>query len=127
MVLETMHHLENDLGGTDNLSTAQRMLIQDVAIDTLLLQGLQARLDIAPIRKGKIHPVYTLRAQLIAQRREHLKLLGLKRVSKEVNLKDYLTEKYGEQDSNSRSNVHVDKPAQEVPASVPVEEKDSDA
>jgi hypothetical protein len=122
-----MHHLENDLGGTDNLSTAQRMLIQDVAIDTLLLQGLQARLDIAPIRRGKIHPVYTLRSQLIAQRREHLKLLGLKRVSKEISLSDYLSEKYGEQDSDkSRSRVHVTKPAPDSPASLPVEEKDSD-
>lgn len=40
----------------------------------------------APIRKGKIHPVYTLRAQLIAQRREHLKLLGHKRVSREMDV-----------------------------------------
>ena len=64
MVLETARQLEADLGG--DLSTAQRMLVQDVAIDTLLLQALNARLDVAPIRKGKIHPVYTLRAQLIS-------------------------------------------------------------
>ena len=37
--------------------TAQKMLIQDVAIDTLLLLALQARLDVAPIRKGRINPV----------------------------------------------------------------------
>ena len=123
MVIATMHNLESDLGGADNLSTAQRMLIQDVAIDTLLLQALQARLDVAPIRKGKIHPVYTLRAQLIAQRREHLKLLGLKRISKEISLSDYVSEKYGEHDGKSRSNLHANKTA----AIVPVEQKDSDA
>jgi len=70
MVVETASQLTADLGG--DVSTAQKMLIQDVAIDTLLLQALQARLDVAPIRKGRIHPVYTLRAQLIAQRREAL-------------------------------------------------------
>ena len=78
MVVETANQLTADLGG--DVSTAQKMLIQDVAIDTLLLQALQARLDVVPIRKGRIHPVYTLRAQLIAQRREHLKLLGIHRV-----------------------------------------------
>ena len=35
------------------------------------LQALNARLDVPQLRKGK-------HAQLIAQRREHLKLLGLK-------------------------------------------------
>jgi hypothetical protein len=40
-----------------------------------------------------------------------LKTLGLKCVSKEMSLSDYLSEKYGEQDSNKgRSNVHVNKP-----------------
>jgi hypothetical protein len=68
--------------------TAQKMLIQDVAIDTLLLQALQARLDVASIRKGKIHPVYTLRAQLVAQRRETLRLLGLKRISRTLTLQE---------------------------------------
>jgi len=67
------------------------MLVQDVAIDTLLLQALQARLDVAPIRKGKIHPVYTLRSQLISQRREHLKLLGIHRVAKTASLTEILS------------------------------------
>src|SRR5262245_9563717 len=37
MVVETVRQLETDLGG--DLSTAQRMLVRDVAIDTLLLQA----------------------------------------------------------------------------------------
>ncbi len=90
MVVETANQLTADLGG--DVSTAQKMLIQDVAIDTLLLQALQARLDVVPIRKGRIHPVYTLRAQLIAQRRDHLKLLGIKRVTKTLSLQEILAE-----------------------------------
>jgi hypothetical protein len=69
-----------------------------VAIDTLLLQALQARLDVAPIRKCKIHPVYTLRAQLVAQRRETLKLLGLKRISKQITLQEILSQQDDEPD-----------------------------
>jgi hypothetical protein len=100
MVIETAQQLEADLGG--DLSTAQKMLVQDVAIDTLLLQALQARLDVAPIRKGKIHPVYILRAQLIAQRRESLKLLGLKRVSKQVSITDLLNGSTEQPESDTR-------------------------
>ena len=90
MVVETMRQLEEDLGG--DISTAQKILVQDVAIDTLLLRALQARLDVAPIRKGKIHPVYTLRSQLISQRREHLKLLGIHRVAKVASLTEILSQ-----------------------------------
>lgn len=38
----------------------------------------------------KAHPVYQLRSQLIAQRREHLKLLGLKRINKPLTVNDLL-------------------------------------
>jgi hypothetical protein len=40
----------------------------------------------------KAHPVYQLRSQLIAQRREHLKLLGLKRVVKTLSLQEILSQ-----------------------------------
>src|SRR5215471_7609693 len=90
MLTETEQQLEVDLGG--DLSTAQRMLVEDVALDTLLLRGLNKKIvDVMPVRKGKSHPVYQLRAQLIAQRREHLKLLGLKRVVKSLTLTEILT------------------------------------
>ena len=60
---------------------AERMLVADVALDTLLLQALNNEVNSAkPVIEGKNglqgHPVYQLRSQLIAQRREHLKLLG---------------------------------------------------
>jgi hypothetical protein len=93
MVLETVRQLETDLGG--DLSTAERMLVADVALDTLLLQALNNEVtDSSPIIEGKdglkAHPVYQLRSQLIAQRREHLKLLGPKRVSKTLTVTDVL-------------------------------------
>ena len=93
MVLETARQLEADLGG--DLSTAERMLVADVALDTLLLQALNNEVAGAqPIIHGKeglkAHPVYQLRGQLIAQRRESLKLLGLKRVSKQLTVSDLL-------------------------------------
>ena len=94
MVLETARQLEADLGG--DLSTAERMLVADVALDTLLLQALNNEVaDAQPIIHGKdglkAHPVYQLRGQLIAQRRESLKLLGLKRVSKQLTIATYST------------------------------------
>ncbi len=93
MVRATIAQLEADLGG--DLSTAERMLVADVALDTLLLTALNNEVaDSAPIIEGKkglqAHPVHQLRAQLIAQRREHLKLLGLKRVSKALTVDDLL-------------------------------------
>ena len=54
MVQETARQLEADLGG--DLSTAQRMLVQDVAIDTLLIHGLNARLDVAPSARAGLIP-----------------------------------------------------------------------
>jgi hypothetical protein len=102
MVMETVQQLEADLGG--DLSTAQRMLVEDVALDTLLLRGLNKKIvDVMPVRKGKSHPVYTLRAQLIAQRREHLKLLGLQRVPKPVLTVDDIRRRY-ETEENTPAN-----------------------
>jgi hypothetical protein len=55
MVVETVQQLEADLGG--DLSTAQRMLVEDVALDTLLLRGLNKKIvDVIPVRKGKSPP-----------------------------------------------------------------------
>ena len=90
MVTETAQQLEADLGG--DLSTAQRMLVEDVALDTLLLRGINKKIaDVLPIRKGRVNPVYGLRFQLITQRREHLKLLGLQRRAKTLSLNEILT------------------------------------
>ncbi len=111
MVLETARQLEADLGG--DLSTAERMLVADVALDTLLLQALNNEVAGAqPIIEGKDgmkpHPVYQLRAQLVAQRRENLKLLGLKRVTKQVSL----TEILAAEDANGHEPVNKNEQAE---------------
>jgi hypothetical protein len=54
----------SDLGG--DLFTAQRMLLEDMVVDTRLIHGLNARLGVAAIYKGKVNPIYTLHSQLIS-------------------------------------------------------------
>jgi hypothetical protein len=90
------------------------MLVADVALDTLLLQALNNEVaDASPIIEGKdglkAHPVYQLRAQLVAQRRETLRLLGLKRVSKTLTLHEILNaEESEEQPANGNGNGKAD-------------------
>jgi hypothetical protein len=103
MVMETVRRLESDLGG--DLSEAQRMLVEDVALDTLLIQAVNRQVaSVQPIRKGKAHAAYQLRAQLIAQRREHLKLLGLQRRVKTPSLADLLSQQGDNQERSDTSN-----------------------
>src|SRR5262245_31863990 len=119
--------LISSLGGDP--SPQERIIIADTVKHLLFAASLDRYLMQLKslVRKGKIHPVYTLRAQLIAQRREHLKLLGLKRISKEISLSDYVSEKYGEQDGKGKSNVHANKTTPEMPVSVSIKENDPDA
>jgi hypothetical protein len=113
-VVALEQQLTSDLGG--DLSTAQRMLLRDVALDTLLLEGLNRdAVAYLPIRKGKIRPVHTLRAQLIAQRREHLKLLGIRRVLKTVSLNELLAEPQSdEQQANGKPKQRSGGPARVI-------------
>jgi hypothetical protein len=57
----------------------------------VVICDLNARLGVAAVHKSKINPIYTLRAQLISPRRETLKLLGLKVVSKTLSLTEILS------------------------------------
>ena len=61
MVQETIRDLTVSLGG--DLSVQQQMLVDDVALDTLLLKSLNNTVaTIQPFRKGKVHAAYQLRA-----------------------------------------------------------------
>ena len=98
MVQETIQDLTASLGG--DLSVQEQMLVDDVALDTLLLKSLNNVVaTVQPLRKGKAHAAYQLRAQLISQRREHLKLLGLKRVAKTPSLQEVLAADEGSDES----------------------------
>src|SRR5215470_14549136 len=100
MVQETIRDLTASLGG--DLSVQEQMLVDDVALDTLLLKSLNNTVaSVQPLRKGKAHAAYQLRASLIAQRREHLKLLGIKRVSRTLSLNEILAKP---EDGNSTAD-----------------------
>jgi hypothetical protein len=116
------------LGG--DVSPQERIIIADTVKHLLFAASLDRYLMQLKslVRKGKIHGVVSERTKIGAHIRENLKTLGLKRVSKEISLSDYLSEKYGEQDSGkSRSNVHVNKTVPDRQASVSVEKKELDA
>jgi hypothetical protein len=78
------------LGGDP--SPQEQMLIEDVALTSLFIKSVSAHLASLKgyHRRGKVHPGFQLRSQLIAERREHLKLLGLKRVAKTLSLHEIL-------------------------------------
>jgi hypothetical protein len=100
MVLETIRDLTASLGG--DLSPQEQMLVDDVALDTLLLKSLNNIVaTVQPLRKGKVHAAFQLRTQLIAQRREHLKLLGIKRVAKPILGIDAIKARYERQDEDN--------------------------
>jgi len=54
------------------------------------------------IRKGRPHPVLSVRLQLASHLRENLKAIGLKRVAKGLSLEDYVNSKYGGNEGNER-------------------------
>ena len=123
--------LVDDLGGEENISIQQRTIIECASTTKLMISSVDAWIMSQPsliTRDRALMPVIIQRQQLVNGLVSMLSQLGLKRVNKEISLRDYLTEKYGEKDSHkSTSNVHVNKPASAAPASLPVEEKDSDA
>jgi len=122
--------LIRDIGGDPS---TQELALIDLCVKTkLILDSADAWLlsqgSLIDKRKRSLLPAARERQQLADALARYLTILGIRRVSKEISLSDYLTEKYAEQDSHrNRSNVHVSKPASAAPASAPIEEKDSDA
>lgn len=123
--------LIQDLGGEDSISTQQQTLIELAARSKIMLDSVDnwilAQPTLVNARKKTILSVVQQRQVIADGLIRIMKDLGLERRSKEVTLKDYLSEKYGEQDSNKgRSNVHVNKAAPDSP-SHPLEAKELDA
>jgi hypothetical protein len=92
------------LGGDP--SPQERLIISD-AVKTLLYVGTLdeylMRLDGDLVRNGKVISVIETRTSLATHLRRDLESLGLKRVSKEVSLSDYIQERYG---SDQKSNAN---------------------
>ena len=102
------------LGG--DVSPQERIIIADTVKHLLFAASLDRYLMQLKslVRKGKIHGVVSERTKIGAHIRENLKTLGLKRVSKEISLSDYIQQRYGEQESDkSRSSAHVNTTAPE--------------
>ena len=82
------------------------MLIRDTiktilylgSIDTYLM-GLKSA-----IRRGHLHPIISERVKLAGHIRENFKVLGIKRVSKQASLEDYVNEKYGDKDDGKEES-----------------------
>jgi hypothetical protein len=122
--------LIRDIGGDPS---TQELALIDLCVKTKLILDsadvwLLSQGSLIDKRKRSLLPAARERQQLADALARYLTILGVKRVSKEISLSDYLSEKYGEQDThNSRSRVHVNKTASDNPVSQLVKEKDLDA
>jgi hypothetical protein len=126
--------LIDDLGGEDLLSTQQQTLIELAARSKIMLDSVDnwilAQPTLVNARKKTILSVVQQRQVIADGLTRIMKDLGLERRSKEVTLKDYLSDKYGDDKNKGKkreSRVHVDKPASDSSASPLVKETDLDA
>jgi hypothetical protein len=78
------------LGG--EVSTMELAIIEDTVWTDFYVTNYDVYLSSlkSTIRKGRPHPIIDARTRLAAHRRENLKLLGLKRVSKTLSLTEIL-------------------------------------
>jgi hypothetical protein len=86
------------LGGEDNVSPQERIIIGDTVKHMLFMASIDSYLLSLKslIRKGRLRAVVPERTRIGAHIRENLRTLGLKRVSKELSLSDYIEQKYGD-------------------------------
>jgi hypothetical protein len=126
--------LVRDLGGEDSISTQQQTLIELAARSKIMLDSVDnwilAQPTLVNARKKTILSVVQQRQVIADGLIRIMKDLGLERRSKEVTLKDYLSDKYGDDENKGKKrepSVHVGKPASDNPASPLVKETDLDA
>lgn len=85
------------LGG-DQLSAMELTLVEDTVWTDFYTAAYDVYLSSlkSVIRKGRPHPIVDSRTRLAAHRRENLKALGLKRVSKQKSLQEIIAESESE-------------------------------
>jgi hypothetical protein len=90
-VREVMGSLESDLGGADHLSTAQRILVQRIAVQAAIIEDAEAKWAL-----GEAVDTGVLTTMTNALRR-NLETIGLQRVARDatLSLTDYVSQKYG--------------------------------
>ena len=89
-VNETIRLISSDLGGADHLSTAQRILVERVAVQAAIIEDIESRwAQGLPVDTG-VH------STMVNALRRNLETIGLKRVAKDaMSLGDYIAAKYG--------------------------------
>jgi len=97
-----------DMGGEENLSTAERRIAADNVWCDLLIATMDNELATKKrlTRKGKPHPLIDLRIRIATHRRENFKLVGLKRVTKVVDWRETLREESAD-DSGSEATATI--------------------
>lgn len=78
-VREVMGALESDLGGEDHLSTAQRILVQRIAVQAAIIENMEAAWA-----RGEAIDTGSLTTMVNALRR-NLETIGLKRVARDAS------------------------------------------
>ena len=108
-LIEKENELTTALGGVDNVSPQERVLIQDTVKNLMFLASLdhyllQLR---SLVRKGRVHAVVGERTRIAAHIRENLRALGLKRVVRTLTLAEILAEQQQQQGNGKDSNQNV--------------------
>lgn len=90
------------LGG-DQLSAMELTIVEDTVWTDFYTAAYDAYLSSlkSVIRKGRPHPIVDARTKLAAHRRENLKTLGLKRVSKVIGI-DAIKARYENRDDDDK-------------------------
>ena len=101
---EKEQELVSALGGDP--SPQEKTIIADSIKNTLYVASLDNYLMSLKslVRKGRAHPVISIRTQLAAHLRENLKTLGLHRRVKATSINDLLSQGGGEREAGNGSN-----------------------
>jgi hypothetical protein len=106
---EIRAEIVNDLGGAENLSRAEHLLVEEAIITTLLLSSVNAWLLQQPsIVSNKTRGVLAAardRATMVNTLQSLLTTLGLKRRTREITLGDWLASKSDGNGSATESSV----------------------
>ena len=91
------------LGG-DQLSAMELAIVEDTVWTDFYTTAYDLYLSSlkSVIRKGRPHPIVDARTRFAAHRRENLKTLGLRRVTKSLTLNEILTKDDDQQDNGHR-------------------------
>lgn len=100
-VREVMASIESDLGGSDHLSTAQRILVQRIAVQSAIIESQEAAWA-----RGEAIDTGALTTMVNALRR-NLETIGLQRIARDatLTLEQYVASRYGQADADDAAEA----------------------